>query len=217
MKMLFNDKRILCMSTINDDRCMHINKCKYAHTLDEQKVDHDRTEIIKLYMDADVLSTIDDEEIYKRLMLYTKVCESCINGQCMGGYNCKHGVNHKCIKICRNDFLSGDCVNATDEIYIVDEICKKFELRDNIKRNGCANGHHLTLRGLIPYCKFTHNQQYDKKYNYQSIRYIDINQVSRFLLADVHDDSISSPMSSDNELEELLDSCYYNSDDDKLQ
>lgn len=180
-------KRLICFSIINNSLCKYNSTCTYAHSISEQKIDLDRLLTYQILFDKN-LSNMKfakssekiefNEEIYKNLMLATSICNKCINGNCTGGYNCRNGICHQSIKICKSDFLSGDCVNSVCNIIVPDDIISKISF-DKFEKPaqyiGCINGHHLTSRGLNPYYKYIHQKEVSKKKIYQSSRIINYN------------------------------------------
>lgn len=183
----FNQKRLICYSTINNEKCCYGNNCTYAHSLEEQTIDEEKKFIYQIILDKNLMNFFSmtnpkTDEIYKQLLFLTSICESCTELKCTGGYNCRNGINNRILKICKNDLLTGECLNKIVDIQIDDNIIHKlgsssFVPCDNYK--GCLNGHHLTLRNLIPYYKYIHMKDNSRKYKYQSIRYIDINPLQR--------------------------------------
>lgn len=129
MKQTENHKKILCKNITNNGKCLYTQKCVFAHTLDEQKVDKIRLEaynIIKGTNNLSQINLIKDQQLYNTLVSLTTVCELCITNKCTGGYNCKHGACKNKYVICHTDLNKGTC-NKCDNI-------------------------HLTIRGLVPYC-----------------------------------------------------------------
>lgn len=123
-----NTKKIICFNIINLNKCVYNNKCKYAHSLDDQFIDPYRQKSIDLLKcnDLSKLNLIKNKYIKENLEILTKICNDCINKKCPGGYNCKFGACSYDLLICKNDLFYGNCNN---------ENCK---------------GHHLTKKGLIP-------------------------------------------------------------------
>ncbi|ANB50594.1 hypothetical protein [Powai lake megavirus] len=182
-----NEKRLLCFSINNGENCVYGSNCTYAHTLDDQIIDDEKKFIYQMILDEKLMNfmSINEskmQEIYKRLLYLTQICDLCKNGKCTGGYNCRNGVFDICLKICKNDLLTGECINNIKDIFVDDSIIKKLT-DDNFKPaknyKGCQNGHHLSLRNLVPYYKYMHQKENSKKNKYQSVRYIDIDSLSR--------------------------------------
>lgn len=223
-----NIKRLLCFSINNGTECVYNKKCNYAHSLSEQIVDDDKYFIYQILLDKNLMNFFSmtnpkTDENYKQLLLMTKVCDRCIttdkNNGCTGGYNCRNGVCLPCLKICKNDLLTGQCLNPIININIDDSITTKFESGDFVKCDqyeGCLNGHHLSTRGLIPYYKFIHQKENSRKNKYQSVRYIDINPLNRIFnqnQSNENFDTTDSDSSTDEEISEMF-SNKYGSDSD---
>jgi len=131
-KTIESQKKILCVTMLNKQKCMYGNKCMYAHNLNDQKIEPLRHKVYTIIKCTDDLSTIDlvhDPKLYETLLQLTRICASCVKGQCPGGYNCRNGAVSVKTKICYDDLVYGNC-----------------------KRNGCTSVH-LTQRGLVPYYK----------------------------------------------------------------
>lgn len=123
-------KRVLCYNILTSKGCSYGNKCMYAHSLNEQKIDSIRHKVYTILKKDDDLSTLDiinDKKLFETLVQLTKVCSLCMKGVCPGGYNCRHGALDIRFKICYEDLMNGNC-----------------------KRSKC-NCIHLTDRGLKPY------------------------------------------------------------------
>lgn len=122
------NKRILCYNMLHRGHCDYNNKCNFAHSLDDQKIDPPRKRIYDI-MGLSDLSKIDivgDKTLFDSLMCLTKICQKCNEERCTGGYNCRNGSISDKYRICCRDLIDGDC-----------------------KRN--CTGIHLTNKGLIPY------------------------------------------------------------------
>jgi hypothetical protein len=138
-----NLKKILCFNMMNNKKCGYGNKCMYAHSLSEQKIEPIRHKLYTLIKAADNLNNIDlinDQKLYDSMLQLTRVCSSCSKGLCPGGYNCRHGaISIKC-KICYEDLVYGNC-----------------------KKQNCQSVH-LTQKGLIPFIKqkYPDTKQYTK-------------------------------------------------------
>lgn len=184
-----NQKRLICFSAINNEKCCYGNNCTYAHSLDEQIIDEEKKFVYQIIFDKNLMNFFSitnpkTDEIYKHLLFFTNICGQCLNKKCTGGYNCRNGINDLSFKICKNDLLTGECLNKIINIPINNAIINKigtnnFELCSEYK--GCLNGHHLTLRNLVPYYKYIHMKESSRKYKYQSVRYIDIHPLHRIL------------------------------------
>lgn len=219
-KPTFNSKkRLICFSKINDEKCMYGAKCTYAHSLDEQIIDEDKYYTYQIIFDKNQMkfySLINPktEDIYKNLLFMTHICDQCQIKKCTGGHNCRNGVFDISLKICKNDLLSGECLNKLIDIVIDKQLLNKlktnnFEPCDSYK--GCINGHHITQRNLIPYYKYIQQKENTKKNEYQSIRYIDVKPINKFFKN--HDNSYSSE-STDEELNCIFSKYNDNSSDD---
>lgn len=183
----FNQKRLICFSTINDEKCSYGNSCTYAHSLEEQVIDEEKKFVYQIIIDKNLMNFFSitnpkTDEIYKQLLFLTNVCDTCLSKKCTGGYNCRNGINNLSLKVCKNDLLTGGCLNKIIDISIDEKIIEKI-CSENVeicpKYKGCLNGHHLTLRNLVPYYKYIHMKETSRKYKYQSVRYIDINPLNR--------------------------------------
>lgn len=204
------EKRLICFSIINKEPCYYSDHCTYAHSLEDQVIDLDKMYLYQLILDRNLMNFSSQhpkaDDIYKQLLFLTHLCENCSQNRCTGGYNCRHGVFDKSLKLCRNDLLTGQCLNKIVEIVVDDKIIRKIKNISLPERySGCINGHHLSERNLVPYYKFLHQKENNKKSEYQSVRYIDINSISRIfrntgnnVLNDSSDDSKSD--SSDEEI-----------------
>ena len=134
-----NKKKILCKSLLEGIKCQYGNNCVYAHSLQEQKMDKERKHAYDVIQNQFDLSKIEptEEELYKNLIILTKICNECVNKKCPGGVNCKFGVYNKSLQLCADDINTGICKT---------ENCGKI---------------HLTERGFIPINK----NKYKKKKN----------------------------------------------------
>ncbi len=182
-----NRKKLLCFSVINNEYCDYGDYCTYAHNLNEQIIDIDNLYIYQIILDRNLmnffsLSNPKTEYIYKKLLFYSYVCPKCISGKCMGGYNCKYGAHDTCLKLCKNDLLTGQCINKLININMNKSIFDKMVKIEPIEKapeyTGCINGHHLSKRNLVPYYKYINQKEYSKKNMYQSVRRIDINNIN---------------------------------------
>lgn len=146
----YNKKKILCNSFIKSENCQYGEKCLYAHSITEQKMDTNRKkayDIIQNEFDLsylDLENKIDDESVglLKTLILLTKTCQDCISKKCAGGLNCKFGTYNKSLQICYEDMMNGKCN---------DNLCNKV---------------HLTKRGFVPINK---NRDIKKRKKYNGI------------------------------------------------
>lgn len=122
-------KRVLCKPMLNDKKCDYGNKCVYAHSLNDQKVDPMRHKAYAIISHTKNLSHIDlvnDDELYEHLNALTKICSLCAKGLCPGGYNCRYGSVSPDTQVCFNDLMYGNC-----------------------KKPNCT-AVHLTKKGLVP-------------------------------------------------------------------
>lgn len=173
-----NKKILLCYSTIHQNPCSYGNHCTYAHSLDEQCVKEDKQFFFQIILDANLFdffswSNPKTVDLYRTLFKYCDVCVKCERGECVGGYNCKFGVHNICLKICKNDLLTGDCKNKILDINVPQSYIDKIEPSAVPPTYvGCAYGHHLTSRGLVPYYSFLNKKKRDNTSVYHSVRYI---------------------------------------------
>ncbi|XWV26302.1 hypothetical protein QJ857_gp0772 [Tupanvirus soda lake] len=182
-----NEKRLICFSTINSEKCGYGSNCTYAHSFEEQKIDDDKKFIYQIVLDKNLMNFFSmtnpkTDEIYKHLLFLTHICDNCTNKKCTGGYNCRNGVCHFSLKLCKNDLLTGECLNKLTEINVNKDIIDRLNSNGFVEcetYKGCINGHHLTTRNLIPYYKYVHQKENCKKNKYHSVRYIDINPLNR--------------------------------------
>lgn len=220
-----NEKRLICFSIINDEPCAYGGNCTYAHSLREQRVDPDKNFIYQIILDKDLMNFFSmtnpkTDEIYKQLLFMTHVCESCTANKCTGGYNCRHGVNDPCLKICKNDLLTGQCLNKIIDVHVDNNIFHKIHRDGNpVVYKGCINGHHLTERKLLPYYKYVHQKENSKKNKYQSVRYIDINPLNRIFNRQENNnynirESHDSDESTDDEINSWFQKKYESDDED---
>lgn len=125
-----NDKKLLCRNIVNNNYCPYGNNCRYAHHLREQNINELRKRVFKIINSNTDLNNINlykDTELLNELIVLTKECTNCVKNNCVGGYNCKNGVNNKKYKICFSDLIYGNC----SKIH--------------------CNDIHLTKRNLVPY------------------------------------------------------------------
>ncbi|AYV77418.1 MAG: hypothetical protein Dasosvirus2_14 [Dasosvirus sp.] len=125
-----NYKKILCKNMIHNGKCIYTNKCLFAHSLEEQCMDHIRKIAYNMILTDNDLSSVNlsnNRQLYNNLVMLSKVCYSCENNSCTGGYNCKHGACKREYIVCLIDLNKGTCDNSD---------CKKI---------------HLTKKGLAPY------------------------------------------------------------------
>lgn len=124
-----NTKKIICFNIININKCIYNDKCRYAHSLEEQHIDLHRQETYDLLNlnDLSKINLIKKKYIRENLEILTKICNDCVNNKCPGGYNCKFGACSNKFLICKDDLLYGTCHNEN-----------------------CDKGIHLTKKGLLP-------------------------------------------------------------------
>lgn len=123
-------KRILCYNIINNKACSYGNKCLYAHSLSEQKIDtirHKVYTILKNNNNLSELNLVNDNKLFKTMLELTKLCSLCIKHMCPGGYNCRNGSVNINYRICYEDMMYGYC-----------------------RRLNCTSLH-LSKRGLVSY------------------------------------------------------------------
>lgn len=153
------ERKLICFSMIYKTPCMFGQECTYAHSLQEQIVDDFKRMVYQIILDRNLkflphMPYHIGQRYYENLMIMTRICHACTNHECTGGYNCYNGVFDSSIKLCRNDFLTGDCKNTLCHIDIHESILYKFA-HDAIEwcdvYVGCEYGHHLTQRQLIPF------------------------------------------------------------------
>lgn len=206
-----NRKRLICFSAINNQECSYGNTCTYAHSLSEQIIDDERKFIYEIILDDDLskyfsISNPKTDEIYKNLLFATQLCENCLIKKCTGGYNCRNGVCTPILKLCRNDLLTGQCLNKIVDIEVNSEIKSKIFPTDkqlSTKYIGCINGHHLSHRNLLPYYKYVHSRENYKKNRYRSIRYIDMNPLNKLFRDQYHDESWNENRSDESTDDEV--------------
>lgn len=126
-------KTMLCENIINHNECCYGKNCIYAHNVHEQVLESGREKTFNIIFGKQDLSNVNvytDTELWKHLTCLSELCESCRNGTCAGGMNCKHGSFSTEFLVCKRDINKGDCTgDCTGD-------CRKI---------------HLTHRGLIPY------------------------------------------------------------------
>lgn len=209
------EKRLICFSTIHNESCEYGPSCTYAHSYDQQVIDEEKKFIYQIIFDNNLMNFFSmtnpkTDDIYKHLLFLTHLCDNCINKKCTGGYNCRNGASMPSLKICKNDLLTGECLNKNIDINIDASLMEKLDF-DNFKKchtyKGYINGHHLSLHGLIPYYKYIHQKENSKKNKYQSVRYIDINPLNRIFKDNYNalynhkdNDSYDSDSSTDEEI-----------------
>lgn len=216
-----NKKRLLCYSLINDEDCIYHNNCTYAHSLGEQIIDDDKLYTYKIILDKNLMNffSLDNpktNEIYKNLLSQTRCCKSCLKNKCTGGFNCRNGVCLKNLKLCKNDLLTGECLNNVVEIQMEEELINKIagDLETPDVYYGCINGHHLTSRTLLPYYKYTYQKENSRKNKYHSIRYLDFEPFNYILKNQYDSTNMLSDSSTDEEVNEWFKDMNNHSDEE---
>ena len=210
-------KRLLCYSIIENNICKYNKNCTYAHTLNEQIIDDDKLRLFKLLVEKNELQIIMNNKektnnIYQSIFHLTNICDNCVNLKCAGGYNCKFGVPKKCMKVCKQDFLTGECNNVIEDIIFDSEFVDKMnecKIDTSETFKGCKNGHHLTIRGLIPYYVHIHSNDKNSEMVYNSVRKIDLDFIYKYFRNEKNSRSESyielETDSSDDELSNIID------------
>jgi hypothetical protein len=114
IKKKINHKKILCINFILNNKCIHSNKCSYAHSIQEQNIEAYRKKTIDILNSTNDLSYINFSNyeyklLMKDLLTYTKLCHKCVNNKCTGGFNCKFGSCLEKYVICYDDLNYGYC------------------------------------------------------------------------------------------------------------
>ena len=206
--------RLICFSSINGKECKYGTDCIYSHSLEDQHIDIDKLFAYQIVLDKKLMeyysiSNSNMINIYKKIMILTNYCESANYKKCTGGYNCKYGTHNQCLKVCKNDFLMGDCRNKIIKIDIDNAIYDKIiNIDPSDEYFGCINGHHIANRGFVPYYKFLHEKEQQSRNKFITKKCIDLDDVSRMINRAV----ITEYSSSDDEIFIILDDC--NSDDE---
>ena len=108
-----NKKTILCINILTNGSCGYNDKCLYAHSYSEQKIEPTRKYIYDILNNTNKLD-IDlsvDNKLLKAMTVFTKVCRECEKNNCSGGYNCKYGAINSNYQICYKDLYYGVCEN----------------------------------------------------------------------------------------------------------
>jgi len=186
--------KILCINILQNNKCSYGKKCVYAHSLETQTLSPYRKmayDIINSQNNLKCVNLIDDNELLENLIKLTKVCMTCNNKRCPGGYNCRHGAIDFKHKICYDDLIYGDC-----------------------KRKECKSIH-LTTRGLIPK-QTQQNIKEIKKHANETKHIKSLNNITNILLSHTffplqqnHADDTSS--SDSNNTQDVID--YLNDND----
>lgn len=104
-----NKKKVLCNNIILKGSCYYGDKCIYAHSIHEQKIEKKREIAYDIIMKNKTYDKKKDPNLFKTLLELTKVCEKCVVGKCPGGLNCKFGVFDRKYQVCENDLRKGVC------------------------------------------------------------------------------------------------------------
>ena len=108
-------KKILCNNIITNKKCCYKNKCLYAHSLEEQKLEPIRKKAYNLIKNNIYISNAElkkNKELYNVFIIFTNLCIKCSKQMCPGGYNCKYGVVDNKYKICSSNLYTGTCLNT---------------------------------------------------------------------------------------------------------
>lgn len=111
---IINNKKILCKNIITIGSCNYGNKCHFAHSIDDQKLDHVRLlayNAIRFDTDLSNYNRHLHINFYETLLILTKICDNCILNKCSGGYNCKFGACRTEYQVCKSDLQFGRCIN----------------------------------------------------------------------------------------------------------
>jgi hypothetical protein len=161
-----NTKNLLCFSIFKKIKCVYGDKCTYAHSLNEQNINPIRYLAYSIIMGnkLELLNEENKEDIYNELFILCNLCKKCIFGFCTGGINCKNGVFAKSLKICKNDFLTGECIQNTE--YVQCDNYPDFfpDIEPKIIKK-CCNGIHTSNYGITPFYKYKNSKIYDVQYN----------------------------------------------------
>lgn len=127
-------KIVLCDNILKNGRCKYGDRCRYAHSLSEQKMDINRQYIVnrlrnkKLKFDDIDFKT--NPYYYDILNIFTKMCEGCIKKTCAGGLNCKYGSPLQELVVCASDLKTGKCEDTKCKLQHLTErglVCNKIE------------------------------------------------------------------------------------------
>ena len=142
----YNHKKILCQNNLMNGVCTYNDRCQYAHSLTEQKIDIRRKKILDL-IDSENITENIDIQTYKDLNLFTVLCNDCINKKCSGGYNCKLGAPLEKYLVCYDDLNYGHCTN---DKCIKNHLTKKG-LKPQYNLNNQSKPHISNIKMLIPF------------------------------------------------------------------
>lgn len=145
----FNKKKILCNNYLKGEICQYAEKCLYAHSISEQKMEPIRKRAYDIiqnefdlsYLDLGGKSDEESTELLKALTTLTKVCQDCLNKKCAGGVNCKFGVYMPSLQVCYDDMYNGKCSNKDcNKVHLTkrgfNHINKNIEKNKKKKYNG---------------------------------------------------------------------------------
>jgi hypothetical protein len=139
---LKNKKKILCNNILKKDRCEYGNKCLYAHDYNEQNIDDYKKNLYDL-IKSDKKVDIElnkNENLFRQLVVFSKICNECINKKCSGGYNCKYGIFDRKYQICYKNILNDSC-SGCNLIHLTDKGIKPFYYqKKNINLDQLPNG-----------------------------------------------------------------------------
>lgn len=114
-------RQLLCRNILLNGPCPYEDKCKYAHSIDEQVLDdiYDRAyKVVQNKMDLTKLKIRQEPDLYKILLKLCNVCTECEKGKCPGGYNCRNGACRKKYTICKQDLQYGKCDLGCGKIHL---------------------------------------------------------------------------------------------------
>ena len=182
-------KKLLCESFLKYGCCKFNDQCTYAHGTEYQSIDDDKYESLMLIVDDQAITEMNNnndhdkvQEIYQSLLRLTNICTDCVDGSCIGGYNCRFGASEKDIKICKQDYLSGNCENNLLTYTFSEKIADKMGIPGLLdkKFHRCRNGQHITKRGFIPFYIYI-NSRDDSKNEFTSVRKIELDHLYKYL------------------------------------
>nr|QBK88786.1 MAG: uncharacterized protein LCMiAC01_04680 [Mimivirus LCMiAC01] len=165
---------------LSKNKCDYGNKCFYAHSLHEQRIDPIRHKVYTILNNKNNnLSNIDlinDRELYNTFITLTRVCNGCINKTCPGGYNCKQGAMDYKHRICYNDMINGRCQRFNcDSIHLTSRRLKPYLLQETLYNN---------KHPLKPINRFPKKNINKKKYSNKKMERILKNDINGVLLTD---------------------------------
>ena len=198
-----NSKRILCYNIINNKLCSYGNKCMYAHSLTDQKIDPIRYKVYSILKNNSRLSEINlisDNKLFRTMLELTRLCTLCMKHICPGGYNCRNGAININYKICYDDLMFGYC-----------------------KRINCTSLH-LTQRELVPYYKqkeclnFTNINKQPKKITRSKSMMNSISGIlltERFLMSNTDKESYDTDSETEEDISKTIEYLNNVSDSDE--